>query len=375
MNQGFHLTLMIGPAFPRPVSQDVIDALISVTVTTTSDSSSGFQLQFALNNRSKLHTLFLLAGRAAVPMMRVVIVMTMNGTREVLMDGVMTNHEVQPGTDSAHPVLVVTGEDLSRVMDYIDFSGTPFPGMAPEARVLLLIVKYRVFGIRPLVIPSVLIDVPIPVDRVPTQKGKDLCYIRMLADEVGYVFYIEPGPTPGRSIAYWGPEIKLSYPQKALSINFDFDTNIESVSCKFDSQGRVMPTVRIQNPFTKLPITVPVPDITPLSPPLGLIPSIPTKFERVGGTAKYSPTRAALIGLTKAARSADSVTATGSLNVARYGRVLKARRLVGLRGVGTAFDGLYYVKSVTSRIKRGEFKQDFTLTRNGLVSTLPKVPV
>jgi hypothetical protein len=68
------------------------------------------------------------------------------------------------------------------------------------------------------------------------------------------------------------------------------------------------------------------------------------------------------------------VTATGTLNVVRYGQLLKARRLVGLRGVGEAFDGLYYVKSVTSTIKRGEFKQNFTLTRNGLISTVSKVP-
>ena len=52
----------------------------------------------------------------------------------------------------------------------------------------------------------------------------------------------------------------------------------------------------------------------------------------------------------------------------RYGRVLKARQLVGVRGAGMAFDGLYYVKSVTHTIKRGEYKQSFTLTRNGLVS-------
>jgi hypothetical protein len=82
-----------------------------------------------------------------------------------------------------------------------------------------------------------------------------------------------------------------------------------------------------------------------------------------------------MIGLTRAARSAESVSATGSLDVTRYGAVLKARRLVGLRGVGEAFDGLYYVKSVTSKIKRGEFKQDFTLSRNGLISTLRHIPV
>ena len=55
------------------------------------------------------------------------------------------------------------------------------------------------------------------------------------------------------------------------------------------------------------------------------------------------------------------------------GGVLNARSLVGVRGAGHAFDGLYYVKSVTHKIKRGEYKQSFTLTRNGLVSTVPTV--
>ncbi|MBS0465702.1 MAG: hypothetical protein JSR14_00590, partial [Proteobacteria bacterium] len=63
-----------------------------------------------------------------------------------------------------------------------------------------------------------------------------------------------------------------------------------------------------------------------------------------------------------------------SLNVLRYGRMLKARGLVGVRGAGVAYDGLYYVSSVTSTLKRGEFKQSFELTRNGLVSITPAVP-
>ena len=375
VNSGFYLTLMIGPVIPLPVSQEVLDALTSVTVTTNSDSGSGFQLEFTLSNRSPLQTIFLLAGGASIPLVRVVIIVTVGGRAEVLIDGVMTNHEIQPGADASHCSLTITGEDLSRVMDYIDFSGVPYPGMAAEARVLVILAKYAAFGIVPLVIPSVLIDLPIPTDRIPVQKGKDLCYIRALAGEVGYVFYVEPGPKPGENIAYWGPEIKVGEPQKALNINMDFETNIESVSCTFQSQGRVMPFARVQIPTTKLSIPIPIPDITPLNPPLGLVPAIPLNFERVDNAAKYSPIRGAMIGLTKAARSAESVTATGTLNVARYGDVLKARRLVGLRGVGEAFDGLYYVKSVTSKIKRGEFTQNFTLSRNGLISTLRHIPV
>jgi hypothetical protein len=120
-------------------------------------------------------------------------------------------------------------------------------------------------------------------------------------------------------------------------------------------------------------VPIPVPPITPLNPPLGLVPPIPKKIEWLTETAKYNPLQAAGIGLAKAAKTADVVTARGSLNVLRYG-VLKARELVGVRGAGLAFDGLYYVRSVTHTIRRGEYKQDFELSRNGLISSLPTVP-
>ena len=81
-----------------------------------------------------------------------------------------------------------------------------------------------------------------------------------------------------------------------------------------------------------------------------------------------------MTGLAYASQHADAVTGNGSLDVVRYGRILKARQLVGVRGAGPAFDGLYYVKSVTHAIKRGQYKQNFTLARNGLLSTVPRVP-
>ena len=62
--------------------------------------------------------------------MRVIIVVTVNGTPEVLMDGVMTQHEVSPGSQTGASTLTVTGKDLTAVMDYIDFSGIPYPGHA-----------------------------------------------------------------------------------------------------------------------------------------------------------------------------------------------------------------------------------------------------
>src|SRR5258707_1692794 len=111
-----------------------------------------------------------------------------------------------------------------------------------------------------------------------------------------------------------------------------------------------------------------------MNPQLCLIHHIPKEIEPIEGTAKLSPVQAAAIAMAKAYKSAEAVTGSGTLDVVRYGHILKARSLVGVRGAGMAFDGLYYVESVTHRIKRGEYKQNFKLSRNGLVSTLSKVP-
>jgi hypothetical protein len=372
--KGINLTLMIGPGVPVPVSADVLNALTSVQVTSKTDGASAFQLQFKIDKNSPLLTIFLLASGAQIPLIRVVIYVTINGSPQVLIDGVMTDHQIAPGSGPQSPVLTITGEDLTRVMDYIDFTGIPYPAMPPEARVLLILLKYSIFGVIPMVIPSIMLDVPIPIDRIPIQQGKDLAYVKKLADDVGYTFFMKPGPTPGTSVAYWGPDIKVGVPQPALNLDMDAYTNVESLNFGFNGDSATLPFVYIQEQYSKAPIPIPIPDITPLNPPLGAIPPIPKQFPIIEGTAKLSPIQAVLIGLAKAAKKADAVSATGSLDTLIYGNILQARGLVGVRGAGTPFDGLYYVSSVTHNIKRGEYKQNFTLARNGLISTVQSVP-
>jgi hypothetical protein len=374
MNLGFYLTLMVGPVVAVPAPQVVMDDLTSVQIMSNTEQASGFSLTFNLSNRSPLHTLFLLAGGSVPPVLRVILVATVNGIPEVLVDGVVTEQNVSPGTTAGMSTLKVTGVDLTAVMDWIVFDGFPFPNMPLEARVALLIAKYSMFGIVPLVIPTILSDVPIVTQEIPSQRGTDLIYIRELAKQVGYVFYMKPGPVPGASVAYWGPEIKVGIPQKALNTNMDAHTNIESLSFTFAADAATEPSLYIYLQAANLTLSIPVPDISPLNPPLGLVPPLRKKKEPVEGTAKFNAVRAAAAGMAAASRSADAVTGTGTLDVLRYGRPLRARELVGVRGAGMAFDGQYYVKSVTHDIKRGEYKQSFTLGRNGLISTVPVVP-
>ncbi|WP_347351808.1 hypothetical protein [Intrasporangium sp.] len=371
------LTVMVGPVVPVPLPQSVIDELTGVEITQTAERGKpgGFRLTFSLGKRSPLHTIFLLTGGAVPPVMRTLIVATVNGTPYVLMDGVITKQDVTPGTDASHDTLDITGVDLTAVMGWIDFSGIPYPAMPVEARVALICAKYALFGVVPLVVPSILFEAPIPTDRIPKHKGTDLQYLNSLADLVGYVFYVDPGPQPGMSTAYFGPEVKVGVPQPALSVNLDAHSNVEQLSFAIDTEEKKLPVTFVQNLLSKAPIPIPVPDISPLNPLLGAVPLPAKKVEYLTDGAKRTPTQAVLHAMAQAAASADGLTGTGTLDVLRYGRPLHARGLVGVRGAGPAFDGLHFVKQVTHKIKRGEYKQEFKLSRNGLLPTLPTVPV
>jgi hypothetical protein len=66
----------------------------------------------------------------------------------------------------------------------------------------------------------------------------------------------------------------------------------------------------------------------------------------------------------------EIVTASGELDSLQYGDIIKPRSLVNLKGVAPEYQGKYYVKSVTHNFKRGEYKQSFNLTREGLDSAI-----
>src|ERR1700754_829058 len=374
MPDGLQLSLMMGAIKPAPVPRALVDALTGVEITAAAGAKSGFQLTFAVSKASPI-TRTLLPSGFFDPPTRVVITLTVKGTPTVLMDGVITRHELTPSNEPGQARLTCTGEDVSRMMDVIDFSGWPWPCMPPEGRVALMVATYAMYGLIPKIVPSVMMDVPNPLDDIPSQEGTDLAYITSLAETVGYEFYVEPGPVPGTNVAYWGPAIKRGQPQPALTINGDASSNVESLSFGFDGFAKTQFLILIQEPTTKFPIPIPIPDVNPLQPPLGRRSPLPLKVSPLRGLAKYTPLQAAAIGLAKAAQSADVITGQGTLDVLRYGRVLKSRELVGVRGAGPAYDGLYYVRSVTHSIKRGEYKQSFSLSRNATVPFSQELPV
>ena len=371
MLEGINLTLLIGPGLPVPAPSDVLDALDAVQVTSSTENS-GFQLTFKIGKTSSLQTL-IAAGYFDPITTRVIIIVTLNGMPNVIMDGVVTRQELTPSNDVGKSTLTVTGEDLSRMMDLVEmpFMRWPIPVIG---RVYAILAKYAVLGIAPVAIPPIIPDVPNPIDSIPSQTGTDLAYLRQLASQAGYVFYVEPGPFPGESIAYFGPDIRVPVPQPSLNVNMDTDSNVESLSFAFDGLAKKIVVVTIMDPVTKkIPIPIPVPNLDPLRPPMGVRLPVPSKVEFAEGMAAQGLTDALneTIGIMFGA--SDSITGSGSLDVLRYGQPLRSRMMVGVRGAGLAYDGLYYVNSVTHDIKLGQYKQNFSVSRDGLISSTPRV--
>jgi hypothetical protein len=372
MLKGIHLTLLIGPAVPVPAPKAVTDALQSVQVTSGKDRS-GFQLTFAVGKDSPLLKTMLPAGYFDPIVTRVAIVATINGLPNVLMDGLVTQQELSPSNEPSQSTLTITGEDLSLAMDVVDMI-MPYPAVPKIGRIYLILAKYAALGIGPVAIPPIVTTVEPPTNRFETQTTTDRAYLKSMASLVGYVFYVEPGPLPLTSIAYWGPDVRLPVPQPALNVNMDAHTNVESLTFSLDGLAKKLTVITILDPFTgKIPVPVPIPNVNVFKPPLGARPTPPARIELSPDYARLAPDKAAEKVLGLLMNNAEAISASGTLDVLRYGRVLRSRMLVGVRGAGLAYDGLYYVDSVTHNIKRGEYKQSFTLSRDGLISNTPKV--
>ena len=362
------LSLMIGTVTPNEAPRSVMEALTQVSVTCGSKGS--FSLSFATSKQSELLT-ELLPGGYFDPPSRVVISATLNGTTTVLMDGVITTQEVVPSDESGKSVLSIKGDDLTRILDLIDFSGIiPYPAMPAEARIMLMIAKYApLYGIVPMVIPSVLLLVDNPLERIDSQTGTDLAYINSLAERAGYTFFIVPGPEPGMSIAYWGPKLRASIPflptPTPFAIDWDGSSNVESLQFSFDGFHNVQYVVMYKIADVPVPLPIPVPGITPLSPPLGSKLPFPLNWQQLELSA-YNPIQAAAVALARAADASYGITGSGTLDVLRYGSILSPRTVVQVQGAGSTFDGDYFVDSVTHTIKPGSYKQNFSLIRNAL---------
>jgi hypothetical protein len=356
----------MGSPVPTPAPSEVIDALESVEVTNDSEAGDGFQLTLAIQ-KDRTFDYGLLRSGAFAPGTRVIIGVLMGAVPEALIDGIVEHHQIQ--TDPAKGAsLTITGRDLTAVLD-LEEKDEPYPNQPDFVIVARLLANYPQYGLVPDVRPTT--DVPLELERTPRQQETDWAFIVRMAERNGFVSYIEP-VTFGVNRVYWGPETRLGLPQPALTQDMGPSNNVTSLSFSHDSLEVVAAAGSFVEPFLKL--SIPIPPIPSLKiPPLAAAPAPARRKARLRETANQNPARAATSAAAAATNAPDAITAEGELDAARYGTVLRARRLVGVRGAGLSYDGFYYVRKVTHQISRGAYVQRFGIGREGTGSLTPVV--
>jgi hypothetical protein len=361
------LVLLIGKTVPLPASSDVISALANIEVTNDAKNGDGFQMTFSLAKGILDYSLF--RGGTFDPGTRVIIGVLLGVVPQVLIDGIITHHQVAPSNEPGMSTLTVTGTDLSVMLD-LEEKDEKYENQSDSIIFTRLIGAYAQYGLIPK--PRATTNVPIMLKLIPRQaRETDLKFIQRMAARNGFVFYIEP-VTFGVNTAYFGPEKRLGLAQPALSLNMGPSTNIDSLTFTQDGLATVKTKGTFIEPILKL--TIPIPSLPSLKlPPFASSPAKALRTVLLRDTSNKNAGQAASAAISAVTNSPDPVTGKGKVDTVRYGHVLRARGPVGVRGAGRSYDGNYYVQSVSHSIGRGQYTQSFSLSREGTGALLPVV--
>jgi hypothetical protein len=377
------LGLQLGPGIPIPAPGPVMRALRGVEVTQSDTAPCGFQLTFHTEQAGVLLGDFLLTDNPLLaPFSRVIVRVAVDGIPHTLIDGFITHQQYLPSNGPEDSVLVVTGEDISVKMDLID-EPREYPSMPDDMIVAEILAPWLALGIEPLIIPTT--TSLVPFGYVPQQSGTDRSVLQELAVRNGNVFFVTPTPVPGMNVAYWGPPPRLQPPTAVLNVAVGSASDVDRFQAEFDVLkpqtflGFVMQA--------EVPPYEPVPVVTLMGerfPPLAAFPALIPGDDLLleGRRATWQrddldPLQAAVAAQAMTDRSTDEVvTVACDVTTERIGSIVQAPGVVGVRGTGLAYDGLYYLKSATHRItlfsdEQWGYTQSLTLTREGVGTTTP----
>lgn len=362
---GLNLQLLVDPFTPVP--QDIIKSIISIEVTNTDSGRDAFQIKLSTGKTqqdSSIDYSFFNSSLLKFPS-RLIIILNIGVSSTILIDGFITNHSFSPSETPGRSIITLTGEDYSVIMD-MHQRRTSHPNQSDLIIVNKIILQY---GLIPVVIPPPQIIIPDITTQYPMQNSTDLQYVIQLALKYNYIFYIEPTDTPGLNKAYWTPKQTIGVPQKPIIFNMGALSNCSSLSFQNNAlkPTTIFGTVqdkKLANAIIPVIVPAPLPPFFSKIPAhFANIPFIRTEYYQSNGEDTVADAYIYSIG--KVNESKDVITATGEIDVKRYGRLIRARKTILVHGPGENYSGIFYVNNVTTKIERGSCKQTFTLSRDG----------
>jgi phage protein D len=201
--------------------------------------------------------------------------------------------------------------------------------------------------------------------QVTMQRGTDIQFLQYLARRNGYECYVEADAQSGKNTGHFHPPEMQQEPLGVLSINLGEATNVDTFQLRHDLLRPVHAKVtglEIESASEQA-----IAAESASLPLLGSTATVPGDKPRtvlmaqtgLGYGGDWQTLAQAVVD-----RSSWSVTAEGELNTATFGAILRAKRMVNVRGIGRTFSGSYYVQRVLHTFSADGHKQRFTLRRN-----------
>jgi hypothetical protein len=230
-------------------------------------------------------------------------------------------------------------------------------------------------------------DAPDPDVHVLLQRDTDWAFVRALASRWGYVAYLEAepdlsgsgllgaiggalgglfggGPAPGTVTGHFHPLDPLAEPQGELALGHGGDAYRVQVRAELLRGAEVVAT-RIP-PLAAKPNSARATGDDEAQGSDSLAAQVTNLLAPGDAPGEVDP-QAVATGLAR--RSAFAVTLTVQLDTERAGLLLRARRPVLVRGLGSSLSGRYLVDRVRHVVTLDSHVQDVTLTRNALKVT------
>ncbi len=381
------LALRIGPWWPDPAPAELMRALRQVEVTQQDSAPSGFQLTFLAEQTGTDPNFAIVRDELLRPFHRVLVRVSVDGTPTTLIDGFITHQQYMPSNGPEDSTFVVTGEDVSVIMDRVELS-REFPSFMDAMTVEEILLPYGpLVGVVPEVVPAP--SALVPFGTVPQQAGTDRCALQQLAQQNGYVFYVTPLDELFTSRAYWGPPERGDPPSAVLDVAVGAASTVDRAQAEYDALAAT--TYYGWAVQTYAPLYFPVAFTTFAStrtpalaadPALGGLSTI--ALDTRHGMWKgddHDPVRAFVKAQAMTDASTDAVvTLSCDVSPVRLGSVVSAPGVVGVRGTGERYDGLYYLKSATHRIdllsgEQWSYTQSLVMTREGVGTTAQTLEV
>jgi len=351
-------TLLIDGA---PAGDDVIGSLQQVEVEDNADLADMVRLRLGVGVHETGDRWTLLDEEIFARLTKLTLLVTIGSALpEPLMEAYVVETNASFSNDPSQSSLDVVAMDATVLMN-LEEKVRAWPNMADSDIATVIFAEYGV-------LPQVEATQPArqELDYTTIQRGTDIQFLRQLAVRNGYECYVELNPLIGVPEGHFHPPRLEQPPQGVLSVNMAAATNVNAFSARYD----------MMRPTTAEATGV---DVDSRSDQQGLAESSARPALGAAPSIGDQPRRVLLsrLGLADAGElqsyaqsvvdeSALAVTADGDLHTAAYGRILRAKRPVLVRGAGQQFSGTYYVQRVLHTLTSDSYTQRFTIRRNAL---------